>query len=112
MAKRHREPGVYRPRFRDKATREWKLAAVWWISWEDASGVRHRESSGSEDPEVAIRLRRARLYAVDQGQPAESDIQRTTFEDLARLIESDYTTNEKRSLRRLRGSIKLLSHAF
>jgi hypothetical protein len=68
MAKRHREPGVYRPRFRDKATREWKLAAVWWISWEDASGVRHRESSGSEDPEVAIRLRRARLYAVDQGQ--------------------------------------------
>jgi hypothetical protein len=34
------------------------------------------------------------LYAADQGRPAESDVQRTSFEDLTRLIETDYTTNE------------------
>jgi site-specific recombinase XerD len=52
------------------------------------------------------------LHAADQGHPAEFEIQRTSFEDLARLIETDYTTNEKRSLRRLRGSIAHLSRAF
>jgi hypothetical protein len=106
-----REPGVYRPRFRDKATGEWRKSAVWWINWTDARGVRHRESSGSEQQEEAVRIRRAKLHAVDQGQPSESDIQRTSFDDLARLIETDYT-NEKRSLRRLRGSIVHLSRAF
>ena len=107
-----REPGVYRPRFRDKVTGERKKSAVWWINWTDARGVRHRESSGSEQQEEAVRIRRAKLHAVDHGRPAGSDVQRTSFEDLARLIETDYTTNGKRSLRRLRGSIVHLSRAF
>jgi integrase len=106
-----REPGIYRPRYRDKTTGEWKRSAVWWITWTGPEGSRHRESSGSEHREKAVKLRRSRLHAADQGGPLEV-LQRTTYEDLAALVEVDYTRNARRSLKRIRGSLAHLEPTF
>jgi hypothetical protein len=85
-----REPGVYRPRYRAKITGQRKRSAVWWITWTGPDGRRQRESSGSEHREAAVKLRRSRLHAADQGEPVEA-VLGTTYEDLAALIEVDYT---------------------
>jgi integrase len=102
---------IYQPTYKDKRTGELKTASTWWIQY-SVRGRRHRESSGSANPSVASRLLRDRLGAAAQGKPVGPNVDRTTFEDLARILVEDYQANGRRSLERIRGSLRHLRGFF
>ena len=56
-----------------------------WIKYYDRDGRVRRESSHSERATEAARLLRQRLGEVASGRRLGSDVERTTFEDLALL---------------------------
>ena len=103
---------VYRPTYRDKRTKEKKQSAVWWIQF-FYRGAKHRESSGSTNKAVAIRLLKRRLGEIGQGRPVIGRaVERTTFDDLAEMLLTDYRVNGRRSLERIEAAIEHLRSAF
>jgi integrase len=87
--------------------------ATWWIRYAHR-GKEFRESSGSESETVARRLLTARVRETGKRGakflgPAE---ERLRFEDLAKMIRADYAANDRRSGRRLEGSLKHLLAGF
>lgn len=112
MKRRGRGEGrVYRPTYIDKASGERRESAVWWIAY-SRGGQKLRESSKSEKRGAAVELLRDRLSAIDQGRPVGPDVDKTTFGDLARLLEDSFIVNGRKSLKRLRGALKHLSAVF
>jgi integrase len=101
---------IYQPTYKDKRTGESKTASTWWIQY-SVRGRRHRESSGSANPNVASRLLRDRLGAAAQGKPVGPNVDRTTFEELAHILVEDYA-NGRRSLERIRDSLRHLQGFF
>jgi integrase len=116
--KKKRE-GVFQPTYRDKRTGEKKKAGVWWIKWgcrhtcgnAACSGV-HRENTGSTNQADAVKLRQTRLGEVGRGRVIGPDVEKTTFEDLAKMIDTDYQVNARKSTERLAASLKHLREAF
>jgi hypothetical protein len=106
------EGRIFRPTYRDKATGEKKCVATWYIRYHDAAGKEHTESTGSRDRRVTARLLTERLHAMRHGEPGGPDVERTTFEDLAEMIRSDYTANERKSKKRMEESLAHLEAAF
>jgi integrase len=83
---------VYRPTYRDPGTDKQKTAAVWWIEfWRD--GRQNRESSKSRNVTDARKLLKQRLGEIANGSFVGRDAERTTFEDLCKLIRDDYEKN-------------------
>jgi len=83
---------VYRPNYRDPKTNKQKTATVWWIEfWRD--GRQNRESSKSRNVSDARKLLKQRLGEIANGSFVGRDAERTTFEDLCRLIRDDYEKN-------------------
>ena len=74
----------------------------WWIRYSVGS-KRHHESSRSRSKGKAEELLARRQVELGMGRRPEPEVRRTTFEDLAKLIESDYVVNRRKSLRRLAG---------
>src|SRR5438477_9110879 len=74
-------------------------------------GRRHKESSGSTQRKVAIALLRKRIAEVVEGR-IHPRAERTTFDDLVKLIESDYAANGRRSTASLKQRIKRLRLTF
>src|SRR3954463_1296695 len=68
------------------------------IRYYDARGRRRTESSKSERQREAENLLRQRLKAVDDPGPLDMQIGKMKFEDAAKDMINDYTTNEKKSL--------------
>lgn len=104
------EGRIFRPTYKDKHG-ETKRVATWWIQYQRA-GQMLRESSGSERRADAARLLRERLSALAQGRAAGPDVDRTTFDEMAAMVEDDFITNDRRSLKRVRGALKHLRAAF
>ena len=102
---------VYQPIYVDKRTGERKTAATWWIQY-SVRGKRYRESSGSSNRNMAIKLLKDRLGAAAQGRPVGPNVDRTTFEDSARMLVEDYRANGRRSLKRIEGALKHLRGFF
>ena len=102
---------VYQPIYVDKRTGERKTAATWWIQY-SVRGKRYRESSGSSNRNMAIKLLKDRLGAAAQGRPVGPNVDRTRFEDLARMLVEDYRANGRRSLERIEGALKHLRGFF
>jgi integrase len=102
---------VYQPTYTDKKTRETKTSAVWWIAY-SFRGQKHREPSGSRNRADAVRLLKRRLAEMGQGRLVGPDIEKTTFEDLARTLLDDYRVNGRKSLETAEGSIKALRAFF
>jgi integrase len=102
---------VYRPKYIDRETGERKTAATWWIQF-SIRGVRYRESSRSTNRADAVRLLKHRLSEGAAGKPVGSQLERTTFEDLVRILLDNYRANERRSLRRVEGGVKHLREFF
>lgn len=70
----------------------------WWIRvWVNGRCV--RESSRSEDANVAEKLRRRRLGEAALGKPVV--VERITLDGLLALVEADYKANSRRSLDRM-----------
>ncbi len=85
---------------------------IWWLRYSH-HGRDMRESSDSESETVARKVLKNRIQQTGRrGKfigPAE---ERLTFKDLTEMIEADYAVNERRSARRLSGSLKNLRSYF
>jgi hypothetical protein len=77
----------------------YRRGSVWWIKFYDRMGCARRESSGSAAKSDAEKLLRKRLGEVASGKRLiGSDLERTTFDDLARMIRDDYRAENRRSI--------------
>ena len=88
-----------------------KLSKFWWVQYH-VRGKVHRESSGSESRNAAAKLLRKRLAEVSCGKPVGVVVEKTTFEDMARMIVDDYLVNGRKSLARVEDSLLHLRPAF
>src|SRR5262245_37925230 len=85
--------------------------STWWVQY-FFRGQRYRESSGSTVRMDAVKLLRRRMGEMGQGQFRGPNLDRTTFEHLARIIEDEYRVNGRRSLPRMLTSLKALRAFF
>ena len=99
-----------RPRGTGRVFRR-KGGTIWWIQYYH-HGELFRESSGSKKRGVAVDLLRKRLRDLEAGKPAARQLERTTFEDLAKLISDDYAMNERKSWPTAERAIAHLRGAF
>src|SRR5882757_10384153 len=105
---------VFQPKYRDQRTRERKTAETWWISY-STHGKRHRENAHSTKEADASRLLKLRLGQAAIGMPVGPQVERTTLEDILKMVEMDYTANGRRSLSRVKHAaahLKLFFDAF
>ncbi len=91
--------------------RVYRRGSVWWIDYSH-NGQRFRESSGSDRKKDARELLRKRLGEIGHGRFIGPDATRVTLDDLLLGIERDYEVNERKSIRRLRSSLKHLRSFF
>lgn len=70
-------------------------SAIWWIQY-NVRGKRHRESSGSTDRNVAVRLLKKRIGEASEGRPFGHDIEKTKVADLVEMVRNDYRANNRR----------------
>jgi hypothetical protein len=98
------EGSIYRPKYKDAASGQTRESAIFWISYY-RNATKIRESSKSDRRADAAKLLKQRLVDVAQGKRTGPEINRTTFEDLARGVEDDYVVNGRRSVKRLRESL-------
>ncbi len=89
----------------------YKRGSVWYIRFTHR-GFEHRESSGSSDRKVAASLLKRRIAEVIEGRIIGPQADRVTFDDLAKLIEQDYKTNERRSTVDMLGRVAHLRESF
>jgi len=71
-----------------------------------------RESAKSTKRADAVALLKKRLAEIGAGKRPGTEIEKTTFEDLNDIILADYKANRRRSISRLKGSLKHLEDYF
>ncbi len=91
--------------------RVYKRGNIYWIQY-GHRGKTYRESSESTRKKDAIKLLDQRKAERAIGKVTGPDAERVTYEDLAEMIETDYTVNRRKSIRRLRTSLKNLKGYF
>jgi integrase len=60
----------------------------------------------------AVKLLKRRHAEMGKGQLIGPDMDKTTFEDLATIIEHDYTVNQRRSMKRMKTSLSAVREFF
>jgi len=80
-----------------------RRGATWYIRFK-FRGRLYRESSKSDDKSIAKMLLEQRRREIAEGRFGPR-ADRTSFDDLARLIEADYAANERRSTVDMRGRL-------
>jgi integrase len=95
----------------DRATGEQRRASIWWIQY-SVRGKRYRESSGSSNRVEAVKLLKRRFGEVSEGRSIGHDIEKTTFENLSRILLDDYVVNARQSVRRVKGALRNLGAFF
>jgi integrase len=87
---------IYQPRYKKNGTGRVIVSPIWWMQW-SVDGVKHRESTKTDDRELAQEKLRQKLSEVHAG-----DVDSTaTYEDLERRIIESYE-KKKRNLRVLK----------
>ena len=89
----------------------YRRGPVWWVRYA-VDGKRHYESSGSTSRREAEKLLARRQAELGLGRFVEPDVRRTTFEHLAEMLLDDYRVNGRRSLARVRTSLRHLRAFF
>src|SRR5689334_6293726 len=83
----------------------YRRGRFWWIGyWRN--GEPFYESSKSERKEVAIHLLKQRQGEIVTGKFAGLAAERVTVSELLELVQSDYITNDRRSLADLKMRIR------
>lgn len=95
-------------RMPDGAIRE---GASWWIKYY-RKGQCFRESSKSDKESAAKKLLRLREGQISEGKFPGLNVERVTFDELARDLVSDYRVNGRKSLDRVKISISHLTSFF
>jgi len=80
--------------------RIFKRGSVYWIAY-SYRGKEFRESSHSKSEAQAQRLLKKRIGEMGRGRLIGPALEKTTFDDLAELLLTDYRINRKRSLARI-----------
>lgn len=90
-----------------------RQAETWSIAYYDRRARRKvREGTACKRQSEAEALLRRRLEDVGMRRPTGPQVERTTFEDLAALVVTDYLVNGKRSLLRIRQCLAHLRDQF
>jgi integrase len=84
---------------------------VYWIRY-SFRGRKIRESSGSAKKADAVKLLRRRLAEMATGRLIGPDAEKTTFDDLAAMLLTDYALNGRRSQRRVKIALSHLRAFF
>ena len=82
----------------------------WWIYY-SCRGKLYRESAGSTEKSAVLLLKR-RHGEMGRGQIHGPSIERTTFEDLAKMIIVEYAANGRDSMPRLKTALNALRQKF
>jgi integrase len=98
--------------YRDRETGERRAAATFTIRYYDRTTSAHVTEGGFKSEAAAERALRQRLTDQDQGKGSGRAFDRTTFEDLAELIERDYIVNRRDTLAKVQQIFKHLKRAF
>lgn len=85
--------------------------AVFWVRY-SYRGRKIRESSHSSQRADAVKLLRRRLGEMGTGRLVGPDAERTTFEELATMLLTDYTLNGRRSANRVHVALAHLRAFF
>ncbi len=91
--------------------RIFKRGSIYWIAYYHR-GKEYRESSRSESEAQARKLLKKRIGEVANGQLIGPSEERLSFEDLAKMLITDYEINGKRSVDSARLSIRHLREFF
>ena len=91
--------------------RIFKRGSIYWIAYY-FRGKEHRECSRSDNENQARKLLKKRIGEVANGNLIGPSEERMSFEDLARMLITDYEINGKRSLESVRLSIRHLREFF
>jgi hypothetical protein len=91
--------------------RIFKRGSVYWIAY-CYRGKEYRESSRSDSESQARKLMKRRLGEMGGGRLVGPSAERLTFEDLEKIILTDYEINGKRSVDSVRLSLRHLRGAF
>ena len=110
MSSKRGQGSVYRPTYTDKRTGKTKVQAVWWISY-SIGGKKYRETSSSKKQGDAVKILHQRLAERGRGI-VRRDLEKVTYENLEALIITDYRKNGRRSLPRLKRSLRHLRTTF
>src|SRR5262245_33849112 len=102
---------IFRQRYRDRKNGGWKFTETFYIEYWLA-GKMYREATHSTRQSDALDLLNQRRGEHALGQFVEPRAQRTTLDDLLQVVDTDYTVNGKRSLRRMREHAKHLTRFF
>jgi integrase len=89
----------------------YERGGVWWIQYR-IHGKRYRESSGSTNRNIASRLLRKRIGAAESGRPVVPQLEKTTLEQITKMVATDYEANGRRSKDRVRYAIAHLHDFF
>ena len=89
----------------------YKRYNVWWIQYY-RNGKQYRESTRSTKETYAKKLLKLREGRIAEGKIPALKIERILFDELAEDLINDYKINGRKSLRRLKGSIKHLNKWF
>lgn len=84
---------------------------TFWIRY-SYRGTKHRESSHSRQRADAVRLLRQRQAEMGAGRLIGPDAERTSFDNLAAMLLSDYELNGRRSANRAEGALAHLRSYF
>jgi integrase len=102
---------VYQPTYVDKQTGERKSSAIWWIRYSH-HGKKYRESSNSAARHDAQALLKLRIGQAGIGKPVSAAVRRTTLNDLAGLVFTDYRENQFDTLARQEDAFNHLREFF
>ncbi len=84
---------------------------VWWVAYHHKKR-KIRESSRSANRSDAVRLLRRRLGEIGTGRFVGIIGERSTFEDLKKLLLDDYAVSDRRSVERAKISLAHLGESF
>src|SRR6202011_3645394 len=91
--------------------RIFKRGSVYWIAY-CYRGKEYRESSRSDSETQALKLLKRRLGEVGSGRLVGPSEERLTFDDLGKMLLTDYEINGKRSVESVRLSLRHLRDFF
>ena len=101
---------LFQPWYRDRKTGERRHSPTWWIAY-SFRGTKIRECSHSTKRQDAARLLKKRIGDITQGRIGPQ-LDRTSFDDLANIIKTDYEVNSRKSTARMLTSLNGLRPFF
>jgi len=102
---------VFQPYYKDRRTGARRQVATWSIEY-CYRGRQHREPAGSTNRADAVRLLKRRLGELGAGRFVGRAVEKTTFDDLAEMLLTDFRINGRRSLDRVEDALTHLRGMF